>query len=148
MAPRIQALRHQEDQLEAARWDMEESLAQRRIKLADAEVVRSYVDNLRDVLSKSPLMEQKAFIRSFVKEIKVTGKEVLLTYTVPLSPDGISQGLAEVLDTVGCGRARGTRTHNPLIKSQLLCQIELAPLFATTVRNSNTYLLTVASGGC
>ena len=118
LAPRIQALRHQEDQLEAARLDMEESLAQRRIKLADAEVVRSYADNLRDVLSKSPLMEQKAFIRSFVKEIKVTGKEVLLTYTVPLSPDGISQGMAEVLDTVGCGRARGTRTHNPLIKSQ------------------------------
>ena len=46
------------------------------------------------------------------------------------------------------GRAHRTRTCNPLIKSQLLCQIELAPLFAATVRNSNTYLLTVASGGC
>ena len=36
------------------------------------------------------------------------------------------------------GRARGTRTHNPLIKSQLLCQIELAPLLVATVRNFNT----------
>ena len=131
LAPRIQALRHQEDQLEASWLDSEEALTQRRIKLADAEVVRSYVDNLRDVLSKSPLTEQKAFIRSFVKEIKVTGKEVLLTYTVPLSPDRISDGMAGVLDTVRGSRAHRTRTCNPLIKSQLLCQIELAPRVAT-----------------
>ena len=36
------------------------------------------------------------------------------------------------------GRAHRTRTCNPLIKSQLLCQIELAPLFVATVRNFNT----------
>ncbi len=44
------------------------------------------------------------------------------------------------------GRAHRTRTCNPLIKSQLLCQIELAPHhFVAAVRNSNTYLVAVAS---
>jgi hypothetical protein len=46
------------------------------------------------------------------------------------------------------GRAHRTRTCNPLIKSQLLCQIELAPLFVATARNFNTSLVAVASGTC
>ncbi len=44
------------------------------------------------------------------------------------------------------GRAHRTRTCNQLIKSQLLCQIELAPHFVAAERNSNTYLVAVASG--
>ncbi len=44
------------------------------------------------------------------------------------------------------GRAHRTRTCNLLIKSQLLCQIELAPHFVAAERNSNTYLVAVASG--
>ncbi len=43
------------------------------------------------------------------------------------------------------GRAHRTRTCNLLIKSQLLCQIELAPHFVAAERNSNTYLVAVAS---
>jgi site-specific DNA recombinase len=69
----------------------------------DTDVVRSYVENLRDVLSNSSLVEQKAFIRSFVKEVRVTGKEVLLTYTIPLPPEGSLQETAGVLDTVHYG---------------------------------------------
>ena len=103
LAPRIQALRHQEDQLQAARLELEELVADRRIHLADEKVVRSYVEDLREVLAGSPLAEQKAFIRSFVKEVKVTGKDVLLTYTVPLPPYGLLQESAVVLDTVPLG---------------------------------------------
>ena len=103
LAPRIQALRHQEDQLQAARLELEELLTERRIELADETVVRSYVEDLREVLTNSPLPEQKAFIRSFVKEVRVTGKEVLLTYTIPLPPEGTLQETAAVLDTVHYG---------------------------------------------
>jgi hypothetical protein len=78
-------------------------LTERRIQLADEKVVRSYVEDLRQVLANSPLPEQKAFIRSFVKEVRVTGKEVLLTYTIPLPPEGSLQETATVLDTVHYG---------------------------------------------
>ena len=100
LAPRIQALRHPEDQLQAAQLELEELLTERRIQLADEKMVRSYVENLREVLTNSSIPEQKAFIRSFVKEVKVTGNEVLLTYTIPLPPEGSLQETAGVFDTV------------------------------------------------
>ena len=50
------------------------------------ETVTHYVDDLRNLLEESSLTERKSFIRSFVKEVKVTGDEVLLTYTMPLPP--------------------------------------------------------------
>jgi hypothetical protein len=43
------------------------------------------------------LAERKSFIRSFVREVKVTGAEVLLTYTMPFSPKGISEERVGVL---------------------------------------------------
>ncbi|MFC1994721.1 recombinase family protein [Chloroflexota bacterium] len=114
LAPRIQALRQQEDQLQAARLNLEYLLADRGIQLADEEVVRSYVDDLREVLANSSIPEQKAFIRSFVKEVRVSGKEVVLTYTIPLPPEGTLQEPAAVLDTVHYGGAGGTRTPTAL----------------------------------
>ena len=78
LATRIQSLRHQEDQLQAVRLELEELLTERRIQLADEKVVRSYVEDL---------------------------KEVLLTYTMPLSPEGSVLDTATVLDTVHYGGA-------------------------------------------
>ena len=121
LAPRIQALRHQEDQLQAARLELEEVLAARKIQLADEKMVRSYVEDLQEVLTNSPLPEQKAFIRSFVKEVKVTGKEVLLTYTIPLPPEGLLQESAAVLDTVPLGGLGWIRTNDQSVMSRPLC---------------------------
>lgn len=103
LSPRIQELRHREDQLQAARLDLEGSLSQRQVRLTDPEIVKGYVENLQQVLSGSQLLEQKAFIRSFVKEVRVTGDEVVLTYTMPLTPEGINQDKERVLDTVQYG---------------------------------------------
>ena len=83
--------------------ELEEQLAERKIALADDRLVRSYVEDLKELLDENPLAEQKAFIRSFVKEVKVRGKEATLTYTIPLLPDGPSYETAGVLDTVHYG---------------------------------------------
>jgi site-specific DNA recombinase len=71
LSPRIQFLRHREDQLQALRLELEGLLAERKIQLADEKMVRTYVENLRDLLTNSSMPEQKAFIHSFVKEVKV-----------------------------------------------------------------------------
>jgi len=47
--------------------------------------------------------ERRAFIRSFAKEVKVTGDSALLTYTIPLSPKGIPEEKVGVLSTVQYG---------------------------------------------
>ena len=78
------------------------------------------MEGLREPLSSSPMSEQRAFIHSFVKEMKDTGKEVVLTYTIPLPPEGSLHGTAAVLDIVPLGGAERTRTANLLTASQAL----------------------------
>ena len=37
------------------------------------------------------MTDRKAFIKSFVKEVQVTGKQVVLSYSIPVSLKGISR---------------------------------------------------------
>jgi len=49
------------------------------------------VEDLRNLLSHSCLAEKKTFVRSFVKEIKVTGKEATISYSMPVAYDPIPE---------------------------------------------------------
>ena len=60
-------------------------------ELASPKMVSHYINELRNLLNNSSLSERKAFIRSFVKEVKLTGDDVLLTYTMLLTPRGTSE---------------------------------------------------------
>ena len=88
MAPRIQQLRHQQEKQQSRKWELEALLSDRRAELVDLEMVTRCVNDLRNLLDESFIAERKLFIQSFVKEIKVTGDEVLLTDTMPLPPEG------------------------------------------------------------
>jgi hypothetical protein len=57
----------------------------------------------RNLLSESELLEKKSFVKSFVKEMKATGDEVLVTYTLPLLPKGVSEEKLSVLPSVNHG---------------------------------------------
>jgi site-specific DNA recombinase len=103
LAPRIQELRERQNKLQTSKWEAEALLSDRRVQLADLATVTEYVDDLRNLLTYSSLAEQRSFIRSFVKEVKVTGKEVLLIYTMPLPPQDIIQERARVLNIVQYG---------------------------------------------
>jgi len=108
LAPRIQQLRYRQEQLQSRKWELETLLSDRRVELTNLETVRHYVDDLKNLLEESSLTERKSFIRSFVKEVKVTGDEVLLTYTIPLPPRGISEERLGVLCSVHYGGPWGT----------------------------------------
>jgi len=73
------------------------------VELADEKTVSSYVSDLHNLLNESSLAEKKSFVRSFVKEVKVTGDEVLLTYTMPILPTGMTQEKLPVLRIVHYG---------------------------------------------
>jgi hypothetical protein len=45
----------------------------RKVEIADGETVASCVEELRNLLNESLLAERKTFIKSFVKEMAVTG---------------------------------------------------------------------------
>jgi hypothetical protein len=76
---------------------LEQQLSDRRVELADMETVTQYVAELHSLLSDSSLAETKSFVRSFVKEVKVTGDEVLITYTIPMLPKGMNEEKLSVL---------------------------------------------------
>ncbi len=108
LAPRIQQLRLRRQQLE-------QQLSDRRVELADAETVARSVSDLRNLLSESSLSERKSFVRSFVKEVKVTGDEVLLTYTIPMLPKGATEERLPVLSIVHYGGPSCTIGKTPTI---------------------------------
>lgn len=103
LAPRIHDLRDRQERLQARRAEIESSLSDRRVEVASPAMVSHYVKDLRNLLNNSSLSERKAFIRSFVKEVKVTEDNVLLTYTMPLAPGGTSVEKLGVLSTVQNG---------------------------------------------
>ncbi len=117
LAPRIQQLRQRQEQLQIARWGMEQQLSDRRVELADAEIVAQCVADLRSLLSESSLAEKKSFIRSFIKEVKVTGDEVLLTYTTPMLPRGVTEEKLKVLSIVHYGGRYCTIDRTKTFKS-------------------------------
>ena len=120
LAPRIHDLREQQEKLQARRVEIESFLSDRRVELASPAIVSRYVNDLRDLLNNSSLPERKSFIRNFVREVAVTGDNVLLTYTMPLALGGTSTEKVGVLSTVQNGGPLWTRTTDPgLIRTVL-----------------------------
>ena len=74
-----------------------------RLELADVNTVTTYVKDLHNLLSISSLIEEEVLIWSYVKEITITGKKVLLTYMIPVLPDGTSEESQEVLSIIQYG---------------------------------------------
>ena len=103
ISPRIQQHRDRLNQLQVGKWELEARLSQRQIEPLDEDTVKHYVEDMRDLLSNSPLTDRRSFVKSFVKELKVTGNEVLMTYTMPVPPKGASEERVPVLDTVQYG---------------------------------------------
>ncbi len=95
--------------------------------MTDMEAVTRCVEDLWDLLEESELTERKAFVRSFVREVRVIGNEVLLTYTMPLPPDGKSEERVEVLDTVHYGGDRGIRTPDLCDANAALSRLSYIP---------------------
>ena len=107
---------------------MDQQLSDRRGELADANTVTGYVSELRDFLSESPLAERKSFVKSFVKEVRVTGDEATLAYTIPMLPKGATDEILPVLSTVHYGGAEGIRTPCLFNAIEALSQMSYSPI--------------------
>jgi len=70
---------------QAANLELEELLTPSGTQVANEKLVKGYVEDLEEALRNSSLPHQKAFVHSFVKEVRVTGNRVLLRYTMPLT---------------------------------------------------------------
>ena len=86
LAPRITALVAKKAELKGAREEAVQALQGKRFDIEDIQAMRDYVADLRGLLSSASILEQKAFLKSFVKRIDVSNSEVTVNYTLPLPP--------------------------------------------------------------
>ena len=97
LAPRIRELKARIDELEKQRNSFVEDLESEEVELLSAPAVKEYADDLRSLLSRGSIMEQKSFLRSFVKRIEVNLPDVAIDYTIPLESKKVEPLAREVL---------------------------------------------------
>ena len=78
------ALLQKKEELQQAKAEAEEVLHYKAVDMADPRVVRNYVNDMRDLLAKSSITEQRSFLKSFVERIEVGDSEVKMYYTIPM----------------------------------------------------------------
>ena len=103
LAPRIKALSQKKEELLQAKADAEEILRYKSVDMADPQVVKDYADDLRSLLAKSSITEQRSFLRSFVERIEVDESEVKVYYTISMPPYSVSEETVGVLPFVHHG---------------------------------------------
>jgi site-specific DNA recombinase len=123
LAPRIKDLKGRINELEGQQLNMLEHMQEAKIELLGRTKVKAYVDDLRTLLSKGTLIEQKAFLRSFVKRIRVEYPRVVLDYTIPLNAQKAEPLTREVLPFVEISSPGRTRTSDQLVNSQPLYRL-------------------------
>ena len=103
LKPRLKEFRDQHDRLLSRKAELEMILSQRQIELAGPEIVRKYVEDLRQFIDGSELSERRSFIKGFVEEVKVVGNDGLIRYTFPIPPDNRDEEGLGVLPIVRYG---------------------------------------------
>jgi site-specific DNA recombinase len=86
---RIKDLQKHQQDLQSRRIEIESLMSDRKVELADLETVFNYVEDLHGLLRNGTLTERRAIIKSFIKDIKVTGNEAVLAYSMPVIPEKI-----------------------------------------------------------
>lgn len=119
-APRIKELRDEQTSLQTTKEGTLTDLQDTEPKELNTKQVLEYVEDIKSLLSKGTLMEQKTFLRSFVKRIDFKPGQVAVSYTIPMLMEKGTTSEREVLPIEYTGEPPGFRTLNLLIKSQLL----------------------------
>ena len=86
--------------MQARKIEIESQLMDRKVEIADLETVLPYVDDIHELLNEGSFAKRRAFIRSFVNEVRVTDNEAVLSYSVPNLPDKVAIEREGVLHTV------------------------------------------------
>jgi site-specific DNA recombinase len=115
LAPRIRELKAQIDNLEKQRNSFVEDMQSEEVELLDAPAVKEYADDLKSLFSKGSIMEQKSFLRSFVKRIEVNLPQVAIDYTIPLEGKKVEPLTREVLPFARNGSPGRTRTCGTVV---------------------------------
>ena len=118
---RIREHRERKEKLDIAAEEARALLSDRRQLLDSADTIAAFAEDMSEFLMTSEITETKAFVGSFVKEIKVGPGSADIHYSLPTpedspigSVDNAEVSLSgPVMSTVRDGTPGGTRTHAP-----------------------------------
>ena len=97
LAPRIKELKSQIDILKEKRVEIIENIKTTEIKTLRSSEIKEYTSDLKNLLSNGSIIEQKSFIKSFIKRIEINLPKVIIDYTVPLKIKKAEHPTKEVL---------------------------------------------------
>ena len=80
LAPRIRTWRARREELETTKQNIELEARSKVFEMPDIESVRNYVEDLKAVLGSASIVEQRAFLKSFIKDIQVGADHNRLLY--------------------------------------------------------------------
>ena len=86
LSPRIKELKMRQDELNNAKVRVETDMVVQGVEPVDIEDVKTYAQDLKDLLEEADMAQRKSFIKSFVKRIEIDGTNVVVRYKLPL-PD-------------------------------------------------------------
>ena len=119
LAPRIKELRTQQQELEKKRNELLDRMNEESPHELNLDAVEKYVSSLKELLFSSSFMEQKSFLRSFIKRIEINEPQIAIDYTVPLPIKGLTT-TKEVLRIDKFGSPTRIRTLNLAVNSRPL----------------------------
>ena len=120
LAPRLRQLRAEQSQLKERQDEALDELSlagERRLSL---KATQEYAGDLKNLLQSSSFMESKAFLRSFIRRVAFSGREVTIEYTVPVRPEKVLTGNGKVPNTGRVGSAGRIRTYDQSVNSRPL----------------------------
>lgn len=91
-----------------ARVQLEAELVLGGAQHIELSTVKSYVQDLRNLLEESDFVQSKSFLRSFIRRIVINKKQVVIYYNLPVPSTRGKQQVAEVLPIVTPGGPEGT----------------------------------------
>ena len=134
LAPRIKELRQAIERLEDRREAMIEEGEARRAFQVDKKTVLSYVRDLKRVLAKGSLSEQKMFLAGVIKKIIVNDGEIDIEYRIPQSEPDRAEILPPVLESMLSGGDERIRTADLRVANAALSQLSYIPTQAEVDR--------------
>ena len=110
---RIREHREHKERLEMAAEEARALLAERRVTLDSADTIAIFAADMSEFLKTSELTETRAFIQSFVKEVRVKPGRAAIIYSIP-TPEDSPIGGAGATEVALSGRVMSTvRTGGP-----------------------------------
>ena len=123
LAPRVGVLTEKKERLEQRKADTEAKSLRQALELVSTDVIDAYVNDLRTLLEESSIIEQKAFLRSFIQSLEVAETDLTITYTIPIGTPNCGEGVTEdapVLPIIKSGSPGRIRTYDLAVNSRPL----------------------------